>query len=391
MAKIKQEQPISDFIPVAQLDFDKKNPRFPRNVAEGPTVLLLERFVRDERLLEIIDSIGDRGYFPGEPLLVVKHKSRYTVVEGNRRLAALKLLSGELDPPPGRISIENAVASAKIRPEQAPCLIFKEENQILRYLGFRHITGIKSWGALQKARYIERLRVENYGGESHSDSLRLLARETGSKSSYMGQTLSALALYDYAEEKNFFNLGLNVEDIDFSVLSTSLSYSNILEYVGLEGRSDISLESLNPKHLEHMFLWLFVTKNNQKSVVGESRNLKKLAEVVASPPAVKELLKNGRLDEAYEYSKGPAIALTEALAHAERRLNAAWQWLPKVADVSSLHRERAEDIARVANSILVTIANRRISEPSLEVADPSAQTKKPAAKRSSSKGGRTDA
>ena len=363
MAQAKQEPPVSEVLKLTLLDFDRKNPRFPPEVAEGSVELLLERFVRDERLLEVIDSIGDQGYFPGEPLLVVQHKARFTVVEGNRRLAALKLLSGELDPPEGRISIQNAVEAAKFRPTSVPCLVFKRENEILRYLGFRHITGIKSWSALQKARYVQRLHRENYADVPLDEGLRLLARETGSKASYMGQMLSALALYERAEGENFFDLELDSNDIDFSVLSTALSYSNILEYLGLEGRTDIKLPTLNESHLKNLFLWLFVTRNNQKSIVGESRNLKKLAAVVSSPTAVKELLKEGRLDEAFEFSKGPAIALTEALVHVERRLAAAWQWIPKVAILNPDHQDRAESIARTATAIRSAIESRGVGAP----------------------------
>ena len=361
MATTKLDQPESKPLRVSLLDFDRKNPRFPPDVAEGSVELLLERFIRDERLLEIIDSIGDQGYFPGEPLLVVPTKGgRYTVVEGNRRLAALKLLTGELEAPEGRISIERAVEGAKVRPESVPCLVFKRENEILRYLGFRHITGIKSWSALQKARYVQRLQTEHYAAHSHEEGLRLLARETGSKASYMGQMLTALSLYERAEVDNFFDLDLDAGDIDFSVLSTALSYSNIVEYLGLEGRTDIDLTTLNLRHLKNLFLWLFVTRSNQKSIVGESRNLKKLAAIVASPTAVKELLKEGRLDEAFEFSKGPAIALTEALMHVERRLGAAWQWIPKVAELNRDHQDRAESIARTASSVRSAIESRGV-------------------------------
>jgi ParB-like nuclease domain len=371
VATAKQEQPDSQSIKVSLLDFDQKNPRFPKEVAEGSVELLLERFVRDERLLEIIDSIADQGYFPGEPLLVVPTKGgRYIVVEGNRRLAALKLLTGELEAPEGRISIEKAVDEAKVRPESVPCLVFKRENQILRYLGFRHITGIKSWSALQKARYVQRLRNENYANHPKEEGLRLLARETGSKASYMGQVLTALSLYEHAEKENFFGLEVGADDIDFSILSTALGYANIAEYLGLEGRTDIDLASLNVRHLKNLFLWLFVAKNNQKSVVGESRNLRKLAAIVASPNAVKELLKEGRLDEAFEFSKGPAIALTEALVHVERRLNAAWQWIPKVAELNRDHQDRAENIARTATAIRSAIESRGASALSASTPTP---------------------
>ena len=85
-----------ELLDVSSLDFDTQNPRFPSEIAAGPTDELIEKFVRDERLLEVIESIANQGYFAGEPLLVVPHKKRFVVLEGNRRLAALKLLTGEL-------------------------------------------------------------------------------------------------------------------------------------------------------------------------------------------------------------------------------------------------------------------------------------------------------
>ncbi|MGJ4749115.1 ParB N-terminal domain-containing protein, partial [Leptospira sp. SA-E8] len=99
MAKTKDMETIvrnapakSELLPVARLQFDQNNPRFPPKVAQGPVEDLMQRFVRDERLLEVIESIGNHGFFPGEPLLVVpENGNKYRVVEGNRRLAALKL------------------------------------------------------------------------------------------------------------------------------------------------------------------------------------------------------------------------------------------------------------------------------------------------------------
>ena len=106
------DQPTREYLSVAALDFDPQNPRFPDVVNSGPVNELIERFIRDERLLEIITSIADQGYFDGEPLLVVNTgQGRYHVIEGNRRLAALKLLTSELPVPPGRTSIEATTRS----------------------------------------------------------------------------------------------------------------------------------------------------------------------------------------------------------------------------------------------------------------------------------------
>jgi hypothetical protein len=347
-----QVSPTAREIDVAKLDFDKENPRFPAEVSEGSIEVLLERFVRDERLLEIIESIGSQGYFPGEPLLVVDNgKGRFTVMEGNRRLAALKLLSGEVDAPKGRISVEAAIQAAKVKPTRVACLLFTEKDQILRYLGFRHITGIKSWSALQKARYVQRLRKTHYGALSYESSLKALAIETGSKAPYIGQILAALALYERAERANFFGLTLGADDIDFSILSTALSYTNIVDYLGLASRTDVQQSKLNERSLKNVFRWIFVKGPNGRSIVRDSRNLKKLSAIVVSKDAVKELVKEGRLDEAFELSKGPAMALDESLRAAERKLTSVWSFMPKVTEISGDHLVRAENIAKLSRDI----------------------------------------
>ncbi|MBU1777625.1 MAG: ParB N-terminal domain-containing protein, partial [Gammaproteobacteria bacterium] len=145
--KSSSNPPKSERILVSALDFDPENPRFPPDIASGPIETLIERFVRDERLLEVVTSIADQGYFEGEPLLVTKHGSKYHVIEGNRRLAALKLLNRQIDVPEGRTSIEDVVENSDHRPNKVPCLVFDDSTEVLRYLGFRHITGIKSWSS----------------------------------------------------------------------------------------------------------------------------------------------------------------------------------------------------------------------------------------------------
>lgn len=46
---------------------------------------------------------------------------------------------------------------SKNAPSVAPCIIYDNEADIIDYLGYRHITGVKDWGALEKARYLDRL------------------------------------------------------------------------------------------------------------------------------------------------------------------------------------------------------------------------------------------
>lgn len=350
----------SELCTVKSLDFDRNNPRFPQKVAQGPVEDLLQRFVRDERLLEIVESIGNHGFFPGEPLLVVAEGRRYRVVEGNRRLAALKLLTRELDPPAGRTTIQDAVEAAEYRPAKVPCLVFDDENEILRYLGFRHITGIKAWSALQKARYAERM-YQKYKSLPEDEGLRLLARETGSRKDTVGQMLTALRLYDRAEEKNFYGLQIVPEQIEFSVLGTALSYTALTDFLGLESRNDLRIKGLEERSLKDLLDWLFVVEGRSKPVVSESRNLRKLAAVVQSETAISALRKSGNLDEAYELSSGPEQALADTLKTVLRRLESAQALVSKVSKISDEHVELAEGVSDTALAVqdVVNGAHRR--------------------------------
>lgn len=357
--------PKSDFISVAKLDFDPHNPRFSTEIAGGPEGELVERFIRDERLLEVLNSIADQGYFAGEPLLVVQSAGtdRFHVIEGNRRLAALKLLNGLVDVPPGRSSIEEACEQARNKPSEVPCLIFDNDEQILRYLGFRHITGIKSWSSLQKARYIKKLRDRFYTQMELKQQTTALAREIGSRADYVAQMLTALNLYDRAERVNFYGVqGLNPQEIEFSVLTTAISYSNIAEYVGLKSRQDVVGDGVKDEELKNLLSWMFVARSNQKPVLGDSRNLKQLAAVVESTAAISVLMKDGNLEAAFQLSRGPAVALNLALKAVDRKLKEVWEWLPQIELADPGDEEIADSIRKQAQLIRDTIRAQRITK-----------------------------
>lgn len=88
------------YIETGKLDFDPENPRFYRlNDRAGSDDAVIEEMLDDESVQDLMLSIGEQDYFPGEPLLVVKKGKKFVVVEGNRRLAAVKLLNGDLKAP----------------------------------------------------------------------------------------------------------------------------------------------------------------------------------------------------------------------------------------------------------------------------------------------------
>src|ERR1700709_512381 len=77
--------------PEQDLRFDVRNPR----LSEDEDVSqedLLKRLWRDFAVDELALSIAANGFFPHEPLFAAEEEGELIVVEGNRRLAAVRLL-----------------------------------------------------------------------------------------------------------------------------------------------------------------------------------------------------------------------------------------------------------------------------------------------------------
>lgn len=349
-------------LPLDLLDFDPHNPRFPKSVNEGPEDKLVERMIKEERILELMESIGEQGYFPGEPLIAVKHgEDRFFIAEGNRRLAALKLLNGSLPIPPKLSTLIDAKADAKFKPDSVPCLVFDDVDQVLRYLGFRHITGVKAWKPIAKARYLERLRQSSlYRDLDHDSLLRRLAKEIGSRHDYVGQMLTSLAVLDYAQGHDFFGVQrIDPERIDFSLLTTSLSYENLYRHIGLASRKDIDAPNLNEAKTGELFKWLYAQRDDNTTVLGESRNLEQLAKIVACDDALIELRDSHNLAFAYRLTTGPQEALDSALKSAKESLEATFKLLGKHIAFTSAHESAADDAFDLARSIRNVIRDRR--------------------------------
>lgn len=77
---------------VTNLLLDPRNPRIPDSSEALSQREVLADLVVNDKVLELARSIVDNGYYPVESLIYVEEDGRKYVLEGNRRLAALKLL-----------------------------------------------------------------------------------------------------------------------------------------------------------------------------------------------------------------------------------------------------------------------------------------------------------
>jgi hypothetical protein len=79
-------------VPVSKLDFDLQNPRYP---AQSSDRAALEKILLSSmpKSIKLAEHIVKHGQNPTDLPIVIEDDNRYTVLEGNRRTAVLKILS----------------------------------------------------------------------------------------------------------------------------------------------------------------------------------------------------------------------------------------------------------------------------------------------------------
>jgi len=309
---------------ISQLLFDPKNPRLPLNKRDAPDNKVLEHFILKENLFELIASIGEQGYVDLEPIIVVAAGSdQYVVVEGNRRLAALKLLAEPERAPIKRATVLELVTTAKHHPPEVPVLLYENRDSVLDYLGFRHITGVDEWDSLAKARYLEELFEyhNRTDPDTPNDLFKRIARIIGSRADYVQKLVHGYWMYETIREDGYYGIkGLDDDNFEFSLLTTAVSYSNLAAFVNIqvvEGKPTYDYE-----RLQELTEWLF-KETDQGRRVPESRDLKTLSAVVADARALAVFRAGKPLTEARRFTKEPLEFIMGAIEEADKLVSEA--------------------------------------------------------------------
>jgi hypothetical protein len=154
-------------IPVESLLLDPMNPR--HDTGEGqPEVInaFLDDRLESQQLVALAKDIAEYGPSPIDLTMVVPEDGVYTVVEGNRRVLAMKLLKNPALAKGSRIekAIQEAsrrsVAFGDVRCMVAPSR--EEANRwiVLRHTGSRDGVGVVGWSPEMQVRF-----SQNYSGQ----------------------------------------------------------------------------------------------------------------------------------------------------------------------------------------------------------------------------------
>ena len=353
-------------IEVSKLKFDPGNPRLPSTYGSADESRVLKYMLFEENLLELLTSIVTQGFFEGEPLLVVKSLDEtYRVVEGNRRLAAIKLINNPDLAPVKKIAVSTTVSNYEGEIFEVACLVYERREDILDYLGYRHITGVQEWDSLAKGRYLKQLYdTELSNGTGHKATVKLIAKKIGSNPSSVQKIVYGIFAYDTIQENDFYNIkSLNEESFEFSLLTTALSYAKINNFV-LEGSSltEESIEDkslLNSQNLADLTKWIFDKNSENQSRIGESRNLKTLNSVLAYPNAITAFKNGSTLSDAALLTDVPEVVFRKLLRLAESRLSEASKLISEVQIFSDNDTDSLLKIATKAKDLIAIVQGRQ--------------------------------
>lgn len=294
-----------EWLAPATLRLDLKNPRMPdEGFADEDAAL--EWLVDEASLDELIQSIASSGWIDYEPLIVLKRTLE--VIEGNRRLAALRLLS---DPSRARRLGVRLPTTLQVNsvPAQVRAWIVEDRKDARDFIGFKHINGPFKWDAFAKAKYA----AEWLSDEADVNDV---AHRLGDTHNTIVRLVNGYKVLRQAE-----TLGFDRRDITgrfaFSHLYTALTRPNYRHYLGLPESTGLLDE--NPVDQDHrdqlmqLMVWLYGQDRQPAVIRSQNPDLKRLAEVLPNRTAVAMLIQEPNLDEAHAQVEDKGQQFAEAI------------------------------------------------------------------------------
>ncbi len=305
-----------------RLDLDTRNPRLTRELgADASPDRVVAKLWQSYALDELALSICSNGFWRNEPLYAVGAGGRYTVIEGNRRLATVKLLLDE--------DLRNQLKANDLpkAPREVietlrtlPVVVYPSRELAWPLLGFRHINGPVRWDPWAKARYIQQVH------ELHSVPLEEIAKRIGDQNATVFRLYQGLIVADQAQKAGYELSDMAAPKMALSHLYTGLRYPGFQKHLGLKPSKEIvRVPRSHYKELVEVMTWLFGSKSRSQLALIKSQNpdLKNLDDVIQTPRGLSALRAGLGLDRATEISKGDDARFLDAVTQARYSIQQA--------------------------------------------------------------------
>ena len=330
---------------VSDLTFDLKNPRLPEfdltdNATETEVIKVLWEAMD---VKELVMSIAASGFFAHEPLVVAQEGGKNVVIEGNRRLAAVKVLLNPAFTEDLKADLPAITEDEKRTLQELPTMRGTHKDA-WRYLGFKHVNGPAKWSSYAKSLYIAEVH-RNFGIELES-----IAKQIGDTHRTVQRLFRGLMVIEQAECMKVFHREDRWRNhFSFSHLYTGIGYDGISTFIGLQPETDEDPEPVpldKKNELGELCRWMYGSKKEEIPPVIETQNphLRWLDSVVSNKEAVAALRDGQPLANAYEASRPSSTVFEESLLASKRELQKAHSML-------STGYNGSEELLRIAGSV----------------------------------------
>jgi len=219
---------------VNRLRLDPENPRLATAINRPTQQQLIADLLMHEHVLDLMKDIAKNGFFPNDQLVAfIDDSNNLIVVEGNRRLAALKLLlNPQLAPDAYRSRVEQVAAHCATKIDKVLVSVAPSRTAAVPILIARHDgNSVRGWSPIMQARFVQS-RIEN--GLDVSE----VAEETGLDRSEVVRRLRDAKLYDVirsiplsAEVQPIVN---DARKFPFTTLRRLIEYSSVQDFLGMK-------------------------------------------------------------------------------------------------------------------------------------------------------------
>ena len=348
-------------VPVERLVLDRRNPRLVSVDGDATDEEIIAQLYRAEDLGELLQSISANGYMDIEPLIVLEQDGDLVVLEGNRRLAAIRLfrepdLAARVSER-RRIRIRLPDITDRYRRTLDRVSVYRvaEREDARSFIGFKHINGAAKWESYAKARFaadwyrgggVSLADVADRIGDRHEHD-----QAHGQCDLRIGAGAGRGCLQHRRSGEPRFN---------FSHLYTALSRAPYMRFLGLDTAWAHYDPSPDPvpddgvSRLSEVLKWIYGSQEDGADPVVQSQNpdIKHLGEVLASAEGLAVLRTTGSLSDAHASIRPADRRFSESLLRARQEIREASNSLRGFDGRDESMVGIAEDVSETAQTIL---------------------------------------
>lgn len=139
-------------VSITDLFLDPENIRLGVEVQSSQQEALINDLFANENAMQVLESIATNGFFPDEIPVVVKEDKKFLVIDGNRRIAALKALARPEIVPSKEASIKQILKTASPLIKNIEVVVAPDRNSVRHFLASKHTQNTKRpWRPLRQA------------------------------------------------------------------------------------------------------------------------------------------------------------------------------------------------------------------------------------------------